>query len=901
MKRGSNRFAMTFRKAGTQEAYTPGSSSSSSLPSHTGQSSSIPSAGVAPTSVPAKKKSRFGPPTSAAQRSTSATPDGSAKNAAVESTQASYLEEARGRSAKMKGYFDDSDEEDNSAPAGQAGESGGAAEEEVDPLDAFMADVQHTVKAESEKIGKTAPKPEFLDQEAEQGDGRLKEEGEAQSGGSDEEEDGDGSWTGAVDENGFPLGRVPEEKKKIEALPPVDHSQIEYEPFRKNFYESHPDVVGMNAWEVKQLRNELQVSVEAGSDRNDVGVPAPVRSFKHAGFDDRLLSEVVRQGFEAPTPIQAQALPVIMSGRDVIGVAQTGSGKTLAFVWPALVHVMDQREIVRNKEGPIVVILAPTRELAGQIYTEANKFAKSRYGCKVCAVFGGAGKWEMQKALKEGPEIVVATPGRMIELIKVKATNMRRCTMMVLDEADRMFDMGFEYQMRSIVGQTRPDRQTLMFSATFKKKVQKLAGDILDDPVHIHIGGFNLTANEDIHQVVHVLATDALKWKWLSENLPSFVAKGKVLIFVSSKQGCEDLCKSLNQHTAFQVGAIHGDKDQTDRDTTLRAFKQGVMPILVGTDVASRGLDIKNVNTVVNYDLAKNIETHIHRVGRTGRMGKDGVHPGTAYTLVNNKQASLAGDLVYHLESAKQEVSKELEALAKQGGGRRGGGGGGFGGPSGGGGAGRGRQQGAGIGFVAAGGKGNAGGGSGKTSSSASAMTSAAAAAATAVPPIELPPALQKFAIGAGGARPAAGARSPSTGRVHNPIEDAYDTKAPWSPNSKPIEPGSPIVPTVGVAASTPRRGLWGKVLPKSPLPPPPPPPFTALPPPAHSTSVPPPPPPPFAALPPPAHSTSVPPPPPGSAAPIGVAGPGDQRGAVVAPPVPSPAPAPRVRKSRWG
>ncbi|CAN0258857.1 unnamed protein product [Pylaiella littoralis] len=840
MKRGSgNRFAMNFRKAGSQEAYAPGSSSSSVSP---GAMAGPPGETAAP---PAKKKSRFAAAaaTQAAAATAAAGAEGSAAQSAATAPadpQGSYLESARGRSAKMKGYFDDSDEEDNGPVSKPAGSSAGAGEE-VDPLDAFMAGVQQTVKVESANIGKAAPKPDFLD-EAEQGDGRLKEEGEAQSGESDEDdddEDGGGSWTGPVDKDGFPVGRIPDDKKKIEALPAVDHSQIEYEPYRKAFYEVHPDMAQLNAWEVKQLRNELQVSVEAGRQRNDDGVPAPVKSFKHAGFDDLLLSEVVRQGFEAPTPIQAQALPVVMSGRDMIGVAQTGSGKTLAFVWPALVHLMDQREIVKGKDGPIVVILAPTRELAGQIYSEANKFARRRvwYGCKVCAVYGGAGKWEMQKALKEGPEIVVATPGRMIEMIKLKATNMRRCTMMVLDEADRMFDMGFEYQMRSIVAQTRPDRQTLMFSATFKRRIQQLAGDILDDPVHVHIGGFNLTANEDIHQVVViVLSGNALKWKWFTENIPAFVAKGKVLVFVSSKQGCEDLCKSLNQHTSLQSGAIHGDRDQTDREKTLRAFKQGVMPILIGTDVASRGLDIKNVNTVVNYDVAKNIETHIHRVGRTGRMGKDGVHPGTAYTLVTPKQASFAGELAHHLETAKQSVPKELEALAKQGGGRRGGGGGGGFGGGGGGGGGRGGgrgPQGGGIGFVS--GKGGGGGGGKFGSAGGPALTSAAAAAATkGAAPVQLPPSLKLMAasVGGGGASVGAGASGNNgKSRVHNPIEDAYDTKAPWSPGSTP--PGSPAVAAAaaGGRGSNARRGLWGKVLPASkPLPPPQ---FAPVPPPA--------------------------------------------------------------------
>ncbi|KAG5190312.1 putative DEAD/DEAH box RNA helicase [Tribonema minus] len=381
---------------------------------------------------------------------------------------------------------------------------------------------------------------------------------------------------------------------------------MDYEPFRKDFYRPTPDVAGMLNSEIMYLREELE-------------------------------------GLEAPTPIQAQALPVALSGRDLIGVAKTGSGKTFAFVWPVLVHVMAQREI-EDGEGPIAVILSPTRELATQIHGQAKKFAK-QLGANVCAVFGGAGKWEMQKALREGPEIVVATPGRLIEMIKIKATNLARCTCVVLDEADRMFDLGFGYQMRSIVDQVRPSRQTMLFSATFKRKVEQLARDVLTDPVRINVGHAGaMTSNEDIRQVVHVLPSDAAKWSWLTSELPGFVANGKVLIFVSSRAGCEELCKSIAKDRRLQVevGSIHGDKDQTDRETTLRAFRQGKINVLVGTDVASRGLDIKDVNTVVSYDMAKNIETHIHRIGRTGRMGKEGVHPGAAYTLFTPKHVSAA-------------------------------------------------------------------------------------------------------------------------------------------------------------------------------------------------------------------------------------------------------------------
>ncbi|CAM9887607.1 unnamed protein product, partial [Phaeothamnion confervicola] len=266
---------------------------------------------------------------------------------------------------------------------------------------------------------------------------------------------------------------------------------------------------------------------------------------------------------------------------------------------------------------------------------------------------------------------------------------------------------GFEYQVRSIIGQVRPARQTLLFSATFKRRIERLAADILTDPVRINVGGsggagHQLTANEDVRQVVAVVPDDACKWSWLRDRLSGFVAAGKVLVFVSSKQGCEELCTSIAANgKGVTAGAIHGDKDQSERERVLRAFKHSQLQVLVGTDVASRGLDIKDVNTVVNYDAAKSIETHVHRVGRTGRMTKDGVHPGTAYTLVTPKQAAFAADLLRHLEAARQEIPSELRTVA---GGvhRRGGSGGGsvgFGGCGSGGGGGSSRSGGGGGGY----------------------------------------------------------------------------------------------------------------------------------------------------------------------------------------------------------
>ncbi|CAM9255961.1 unnamed protein product, partial [Chrysoparadoxa australica] len=556
--------------------------------------------------------------------------------------------------------FDEESDDDLTEPIA----SKGGGDEEVDPLEAFMVGVQETVKQEATNVVRK-PKPEVMEQEDDLDDYAKEREKAAETAAVACSEKPEGS----VDSEGYPTGRVPEEKKHITPLPLLDHSTIEYEPFRKDLYVMPPEQAVLAPNEVEARRRNLEIRVDGAG-----GAVPPVQSFMHAGLGDTLLTALIKRGFESPTPIQAQSIPVVLSGRDVIGVAKTGSGKTLAYLLPALVHVMDQREMKKG-EGPIVCVLCPTRELATQIYSEAKKFAKV-LGAKACAVFGGGGKWEMQKALKEGPEIVVATPGRMMEMIKSHSTNMGRCTMMILDEADRMFDMGFEYQMRSIVQQVRPDRQTLLFSATLKRKVEHLCNDILTDPIAIHVGTGQLTSNEDVHQVVTVLHNDSEKWSWLLSHLQEFLSRGKVLVFVGSKQGCDNLSKSLGQHlgATVAIGHIHGDRDQVQREETLRAYKHGKVQLLIATDVAARGLDIKEVNTVCNYDVARNIESHIHRIGRTGRMTKDGAHPGTAHTLITHSQSHFAVDLVRNLEVARQPVPPKLRELAGRANRRRGGG-----------------------------------------------------------------------------------------------------------------------------------------------------------------------------------------------------------------------------------
>lgn len=244
----------------------------------------------------------------------------------------------------------------------------------------------------------------------------------------------------------------------------MDHNLIEYPPVKFNLYREHESVSALNEPEVEAARAGLDVHVSGWQ------VPRPVVSVEHLGFPRQLQEAIRKAGFTQLTAIQSQALPAALSGRDVLGLAQTGSGKTMAFVWPLIVHILDQ-PMMQTGDGPIGLVLAPTRELCVQIFSESRRFAKV-FNIRVCAVFGGAAKYEMKKALLEYPELLIATPGRLIDMIEMKATNLQRVTLLVIDEADRLLEMGFEVQVRSIMRNVRPIRQTLMFSATMKKRIE---------------------------------------------------------------------------------------------------------------------------------------------------------------------------------------------------------------------------------------------------------------------------------------------------------------------------------------------------------------------------------------------------------------------------------------------
>lgn len=310
--------------------------------------------------------------------------------------------------------------------------------------------------------------------------------------------------------------------------------------FEKSFYKEHEDVASRSDAEVDAFRRKHQMTI-AGSN-----VPKPVETFDEAGFPRYVMDEVKAQGFPAPTAIQSQGWPMALSGRDVVGIAETGSGKTLTYCLPSIVHINAQ-PLLAPGDGPIVLVLAPTRELAVQIKQEIDKFGRSSRIRNTC-VYGGVPKGPQIRDLSRGVEVCIATPGRLIDMLEAGKTNLRRVTYLVLDEADRMLDMGFEPQIRKIISQIRPDRQTLMWSATWPKEVRALATDFLQDFIQVNIGSMDLAANHRITQIVEVV-TDMEKRDRMIKHLEKVMEnkENKILIFVGTKRVADDITRFLRQ------------------------------------------------------------------------------------------------------------------------------------------------------------------------------------------------------------------------------------------------------------------------------------------------------------------------------------------------------------------
>jgi len=423
-------------------------------------------------------------------------------------------------------------------------------------------------------------------------------------------------------------------------------------PFQKNFYEPSATIARRSYQDVEAYRHKHQISVSG--DR----VPNPIQFFTDYELPEFVMAEVRRQKYTEPTAIQGQGWPIALSGQNLVGIARTGSGKTLGFIMPGIVHINNQPRLQRG-DGPIVLVLAPTRELAQQIVQVAKDFGSSSRIRSTC-LFGGAPKGPQIRDLQNGCEIVIATPGRLLDILNMGKTNLKRCTYLVLDEADRMLDMGFEPQIRKIINQIRPDRQTLMWSATWPKEVRKLAGDFLQSYVHLTVGSTDLSANHNILQIVDV-CTEMEKEEKLMKllNEMSQNKTEKTIVFCQTKRKVDSITR-LMRRSGWPAMCIHGDKSQEERDWVLKEFRTGNAPILVATDVAARGLDVDDIKFVINFDFSCGVEDYVHRIGRTGRSNKTG----TSYTFFTRENGKYAKELIAVLEEAKQVVNPQLYELS---------------------------------------------------------------------------------------------------------------------------------------------------------------------------------------------------------------------------------------------
>jgi len=579
-------------------------------------------------------------------------------------------DDAKAKVVKKWSLEEDESDEDELDANGVNGEEGDG---ELDPLDAYMTEVSKEVRKikgglnmkNSKSSGNSKSKGDSKS-DSSNGDATKKKGLVIMTGVAKKKPDAKTKKPEVMEQNQDALEYSSEEEKEgldeingklkekgKKDLVKIDHSGVEYHPFRKDFYFEVPELAKMTDAEVEEYRTDMEGIKVKGKN-----APKPIKNWPQCGVSSKILHLLKKYSYDKPTPIQAQAIPVCMSGRDMIGIAKTGSGKTLAFLLPLFRHIAGQ-EPLEEGDGPIAIIMTPTRELCLQIGKECRKFVKAIDARAVC-VYGGTGISEQIAELKRGAEIIVCTPGRMIDMLAAnsgKVTNLRRITYIVLDEADRMFDMGFEPQVMRVMDNCRPDRQTVMFSATFPRQMEGLARRILLKPVEVQVGGRSVVSNE-IEQNVDVVEEDQ-KFLKLLEVLGRYVDLGSCLIFVDKQEHADGLLKDLMNASYTSCASLHGGIDQYDRDSTITAFKQGKIQIMVATSVAARGLDVKKLILVVNYDCPNHYEDYVHRVGRTGRAGKQGY----SYTFITPEQDWYVGDIIKALELSESLVKQELRDL----------------------------------------------------------------------------------------------------------------------------------------------------------------------------------------------------------------------------------------------
>lgn len=554
------------------------------------------------------------------------------------------------------GWFDEDDSEEEQDQLQAQSNANTNTEEEEDPLDAYM-------KSLNDSQASTAPSSRT---------GRLDmdNEDEATSHWTDQsvsntldkplchdnEQPQSSSARQALESTFHQAGGNPEKKPNHNlSLAPVNHETMNYQDFPKCFYTTTDTPQG-HSW-----RQQHEITCHPGT-------MDPILSFSQiqSTFGNDLFSKIQKRGYTTLTLVQSQTLPVALSGHDALVTAYTGSGKTFAYTWPMLVHLQHQTPLLGDETGPMAIVLVPTRELAIQVHNQVKSMLPSNLTS--LAIIGGMSNYHLLKNLKQtGCHVVVASPGRFLDLLgkKSKGLSLERVTYCVLDEADKMLTMGFEEQVTSILQNVRPNRQTLMLSATMGRKVERVAqGWLSDSFVRIAIGRTG-ESSEHVQQHVMVLPSYNDKKTWLKEMVPVLAQVGRTLVFVAKRSECEEIAEMLRQQS-LRIETLHGEKHQSDRNASLRAFAKGDLDALVATDVAARGLDVKNVSTVINFDPAKNLDSHVHRIGRAGRLSKDEHNKGVAYTLLTQKNADFAHVLMSAFEREGREVTDALRSLAEK-------------------------------------------------------------------------------------------------------------------------------------------------------------------------------------------------------------------------------------------
>ncbi|KAL7866743.1 hypothetical protein AOLI_G00145570 [Acnodon oligacanthus] len=399
--------------------------------------------------------------------------------------------------------------------------------------------------------------------------------------------------------------------------------------------------------QVERVKKELAI-VTSGQE-----VGRPIIEFEHCHFPEALSANLKKAGYEAPTPIQMQMIPVGLVGRDVIATADTGSGKTIAFLLPVVIHSLESG--VGNSPGPTGVILTPTRELAIQIERQAKELIVGLPNMRTALLVGGMPLPPQLHRLKQKIKIVIATPGRLIEIVKQNAVQLNNVRAVVVDEADTMLKMGFQQQVLEILEQVPDDHQTLLTSATIPAGTELLASRLTQDPVRITIGQKNLPCS-NVRQIVLWVEEPSKKKKLFEILNDRKLYQPPVVVFVDCKLGADLLCEAVQKVMGLNTVAIHSDKTQWERNKILKGLLEGQFEVVVSTGVLGRGLDLVNVKLVVNFDMPTNMDEYVHQIGRAGRLG----HRGTAITFMNNNNKRLFLDIVNRVKPTGSLLPPQL-------------------------------------------------------------------------------------------------------------------------------------------------------------------------------------------------------------------------------------------------